>query len=132
MSIAEVNAHTVRQVFSAWNASDFKALAGLLHPEVGWYIAGKGPFAGEISGREAVLARFDQYQTGTQRSFRASLKQVLQSEDGRIVAIHHDTGVRGHKRLNVGCCTVFEMEDGLILEGRDHFFDLDHWDDFWS
>ncbi len=56
----------------------------------------------------------------------------MQSEDGRVVAVHQDTAERNEKRLNAGGCTVFDIEDGLILEGREHFHDLYHWDEFWS
>jgi len=27
---------------------------------------------------------------------------------------------------------VFELEDGRIVDGREHFYDLRAWDEFWS
>jgi uncharacterized protein len=36
------------------------------------------------------------------------------------------------KRLDVDCCLVFEIKDGRCIDGRDYFFDLDAWDEFWS
>jgi hypothetical protein len=131
-SVADANTHAVCQAFRAWNADHFEALSELLHPEIGWYTPGKSAFAGDTLGRQAVLEKFAQYASATQGTFRASLKKILHSEDGRIVAIHHDTAERNHKRLAVGCCTVFDFEDGLILESRDHFYDLYRWDEFWS
>ncbi len=36
------------------------------------------------------------------------------------------------KKLDVDCCIVFEVKDGRIVSGTEHFFDLYAWDDFWS
>lgn len=107
-------------------------MAGHFHPEAAWYTPGRSAVAGELLGRDAVLARFAQYRRETGGTFRMSLKKVLQSSDGRVVAIYHDSGERNGKRLNAGCCTVFDFEDGLILEGMEHFHDLYTWDEFWS
>jgi len=30
------------------------------------------------------------------------------------------------------CCIVFELSDGRLQDGREHFFDLYAWDEFWS
>ena len=132
MSIADANASVVRQVYAAVNANNLADWATLLHPDVSWYTRGRSPVAGEPSGRHAVHLQFARYAAGTGGTFRASVKKLLHSDDGRVVAIHHDTGERNGKHLDVGCCTVFDLEDGLILEGRDHFHDLYSWDEFWS
>jgi uncharacterized protein len=131
-SIPQANAAIVHGALAALNANDFAALEGLIHPEVSWYIPGRSSVAGEVHGRDAVLARFAGYLRETSGTFRMQLRKVLQSPDGRVVAIHHDSGERSGKRLNAGCCTVFDFEDGLILEGSDHFHDLYGWDEFWS
>ena len=131
-SIADVNANVVRRAFAALSAKDFETLARLLHREVAWYTPGRSAFAGETLGPGAVVAQFTKYLESTHGTFRSSLRQVLQSEDGRVVAVHQDTAARNEKHLNAGGCTVFDFEDGLILEGREHFHDLYHWDGFWS
>lgn len=30
------------------------------------------------------------------------------------------------------CCIVFASKDGKIVSGKEHFFDLYNWDQFWS
>ena len=65
-------------------------------------------------------------------TFRANLLNVLESEDGRVVAVHHNSAERNGKRLDVLCCVVFELENGRIVIGREHFYDLYAWDAFWS
>jgi len=49
-----------------------------------------------------------------------------------VVGIHHNSAEKDGKRLNVDCCLVFEVEDGRVADGREYFYDLDAWDDFWS
>ncbi len=49
-----------------------------------------------------------------------------------MVGIHRNTAERNGKQLDVACCIVFELEDGRITDGREHFFDLYAWDEFWS
>jgi ketosteroid isomerase-like protein len=132
MRIAHANADTVRRAYTALNANDFAALARLFHRDAAWYIPGRSAVAGEVVGRDAVCARFARYVRDTFGTFRMSLKKVLQSADGRVVAIHQDSGERNGQRLHAGCCTVFDFADGLILEGREHFHDLYTWDEFWS
>ena len=57
---------------------------------------------------------------------------MLESDDGRVVSVHHNSAERNGKRLDVLCCIVFELKDGRILIGREHFYDLYAWDAFWS
>jgi ketosteroid isomerase-like protein len=33
--------------------------------------------------------------------------------------------------LDVDCCLVLEVKDGRITDGREHFYDLHAWDEFW-
>jgi hypothetical protein len=30
------------------------------------------------------------------------------------------------------CCLMFELEGGKVTDGREHFYDLNNWDGFWS
>jgi ketosteroid isomerase-like protein len=41
-------------------------------------------------------------------------------------------GSENGKHLDVGNCIVFELTDGRITDGREHFHDLYAWDEFWS
>jgi len=131
-SIAKANADAVQRAFEALKTNDFAALAGFFHRDASWYVPGRSAVAGEALGRDAVFARFARYASDSGGTFRMSLKKVLHSADGRVVAIHRDSGERNGKQLNAGCCTVFDFEDGLIIEGREHFHDLYNWDEFWS
>jgi len=49
-----------------------------------------------------------------------------------VIGIHRSGAERAGRRLDVYRCTVFELENGLIVDGREHIFDLQAWDECWS
>jgi len=49
-----------------------------------------------------------------------------------VVARHHNSGQRDGKQLDVDCCITFQIENGQVVDGREHFYDLYAWDAFWS
>jgi ketosteroid isomerase-like protein len=95
-------------------------------------VVGQGRAGSSRGGREAVFAQFGRYGGETAGTFRAELLHVLTGHDGRAIGIHHNTAQRGDKTLDVHCCIVFEITDGRVIAGREHFFDLYVWDEFWS
>ena len=101
-----VNAATIRRGYEALNAGDLTMLADVF-----------GDYG----------ARLGNYLTETGGTFRADLKRILTDEDGRVIGIHHDIAERGGKHLDVYGCTVFELENGRIVSGREHFYDLQAW-----
>ena len=132
MSNAEFNADVVRRGYRAFNAADIKALTELFDEKSSWHTPGRSPAAGDWRGRDAVFRQFGRYGDETGGTFKAALQDVFASDDGRVVAIHHNSAQRNGKRLNVGCCIVFQVKDGRIVSGREHFYDLHDWDDFWA
>jgi len=126
------NAAIVRRGYEAFKRGDLTELGDLLGDNVSWHTPGRSPLAGDVVGREAVFARLGRYLAETGGTFRADLKRVLTDEDGRVIGIHHNVAERDGKHLNVYCCIVFELENGRIVDGREHFHDLHAWDEFWS
>jgi ketosteroid isomerase-like protein len=126
------NAAIVRRGYEALSRGDLTTLTELLGDDVSWHTPGCSPFAGDVVGRKAVFARLGRYLAETGGTFRADLKRVLADEDGRVIGIHHNVAERVGRRLDIYCCVVFELENGRIVDGREHFYDLDAWDEFWS
>lgn len=126
------NAAIVRRGYEAFSTGDLETLTELFGDDVSWHTPGRSPLAGDVVGREAVFARLGRYRAETGGTFRADLKRVLTDEDGRVICIHRNVAERGGAHLDVYCCIVFELENGRIVDGREHFFDLDAWDEFWS
>ncbi|MEO8092438.1 MAG: nuclear transport factor 2 family protein [bacterium] len=131
MGAAE-NAAVVRRGYEAFNAADMETLTELFDENGSWHTPGRSSLAGDHEGREASFAQFGRYGGETGGSFRAELRHLLADDDGRVVGIHHNSGERDGKRLDVDCCIVFQVEDGRITDGREHFYDLHAWDEFWS
>ena len=126
------NAAIVMRAYEAFNSGDIATLAKLFDANSSWHTPGRGPIAGSRNGRDAVFNQFGRYGGETGGTFRANLLNVLESEDGRVVTVHHNSAERNGKRLDVLCCIVFELENGRIIIGREHFYDLYAWDAFWS
>ena len=112
------NAAIVRRGYEAFNRGDLTTLAELFGDNVSWHTPGWSPLAGYVVGRAARSG--------------PDLKRVLADEDGRVIGIHHNVAERDGKRLDVYCCIVFELENSRIVDGREHFYDLHAWDEFWS
>jgi ketosteroid isomerase-like protein len=132
MTRAEVHADVVRRGYRAFNTGDIKALHELFDECASWHTPGRSPIAGDHRGRAAVFAQFARYGGETQGSFKAALQKVLAGDDGCVVGLHHNSGLRNGKRLDVDCCIEFQVRDGRIVSGREHFFDLHAWDAFWA
>ena len=126
------NAAIVRRGYEAFNTGDLTTLAELFGDDVSWHTPGRSSLAGDAVGREAVFARLGRYAAETGGTFKYDLKRLLTDEDGRVIGIHHNVAERDGKRLDVYCCTVFELENGRIVDGREHFYDLRAWDEFWA
>ncbi len=126
------NTELVRRGYAAFNAGDVAALAELFDEDSSWHTPGQSPIAGDYLGRDAVLGLLGRYESDTAGTLGAQLLSVTAGDDGRVVGIHRTTGERNGRRLDGGCCVVFEIRDGKIVDGREHFFDLHAWDEFWS
>jgi len=132
-SITEhANGALVRRGYEAFNAGDIETLTELFDENASWHTPGRSPLAGDNEGRDAVFTQFGRYGGETGGTFKATLLHVLTGDGGRVVGLHHNTAERNGKQLDVYCCIVFELEDGRVVDGREHFFDLYAWDEFWS
>jgi uncharacterized protein len=126
------NAEIVRRGYQAFNTADMKTLAELFDENASWHTPGRGSLAGDRKGREAVFALFGRFGQDTGGTFRAELRHVTADDDGRVVAIHRNSGERNGKRLDVDCCLVFELKHGRVTSGREYIYDLHAWEEFWS
>ena len=126
------NAEIVRRGYHAFNTADMKTLTELFDENASWHTPGQGSIAGDRVGREAVFAQFARYGEETGGTFKAELRHVLADDDGCVVGIHHNSGVRNGKRLDVDCCIAFKFKNGRVTNGREHFYDLHAWEEFWS
>ena len=126
------NSELVRRGYAAFNSGDMDTLTQIIDKSCIWHTPGKSPIAGDYEGREATFGQFGRYGGETHGTFKANLLHVMESEDGRAVGVHRNTGERNGKRLDVLCCIVFDIRNGKVMDGREHFYDLYAWDTFWA
>ena len=129
---ADENAAVIRRGYEAFNAGDMETLTELFDENASWHTPGRSSLAGDHEGRDAAFAQFGRYGGETGGTFQAELQHLLADDEGRVVGIHHNSAEREGKHLDVDCCIVFEVQGGRIVSGREHFYDLHNWDEFWS
>ena len=132
MSLGETNAEIVGRAYEAFNTGDMETLTELFHEDACWHTPGRSPLAGDTHGRDETFAQFGRYVGQTGATFKATLKHLHWSADGRVVGVHHNRAEREGKTLDTDCCICFKLEDGRIIHGKEHFFDLYNWDQFWA
>ena len=126
------NADVVRRGYQAFNEADIDTIVRMWADDATWTTPGTSSLAGTARGKDAVLAQYGRYGSETNGTFKALLLNVFEADDGRVVGFHRNVGERNGKQLDTECCIVFEIEDGKVKSGTELFFDLHHWDQFWS
>jgi len=85
------NAEIVRRGYEAFNKADVETLTELMDENASWHTPGRSPIAGDYQGRDAVFGQFGRYGGDTGGTFRAELKHVFTSDDGRVIGLHHNS-----------------------------------------
>jgi ketosteroid isomerase-like protein len=129
---ADENAAIMRRAYEAFNTADMDALTETFDESAVWHLPGRSSMANDYQSRDATFAYFALLGQETGGTFRAELQQLLAGDDDRVVGIQRSTAERDGKHLDVGDCIVFQLKDGRIIDGREHFHDLYAWDEFWS
>jgi ketosteroid isomerase-like protein len=128
----EENVAIMQRAYDAFNTGDIDTLVEIFDESVVWHLPGRSAMANDYQGRDATLGYFGQIGQETGGTFRAELQHLLADDDDRVVGVQRSTGDRDGKHLDVGNCIVFQLKDGRVTDGREHFEDLYAWDEFWS
>ena len=129
---ADENVAIMQRAYDAFNSADVDTLTEIFDESVVWHLPGRSLMADDYQGREATLAYFGQLGQKTEGTFRAQLERLVGDDDDRVVGIQRSTADRNGKHLDVADCIVFQLKDGGVTDGREHFEDLYAWDEFWS
>lgn len=128
----EETADIVRRAYHAFNTADLDLFSTLSSDKLTWETPGTSPIAGLREGREAVYGQYGTYLGGTDGTFKAELLFVTADAEGRAIGVHRNTGMRLGRTLDTMCCITFQLKDGKVISGKEHFFDLYNWDQFWA
>jgi ketosteroid isomerase-like protein len=129
---ADENEAIMRRAYEAFNKGDMNTLVELFDENMVWHSPGRSSMANDYQGRDATLAFFGQIGQKTGGTFQAELQHLFADDDDRVVGLQRSTAERDGKRLDVGNCIVFQLQDGRVTDGREHIHDLYAWDEFWS
>ena len=129
---SDENVAIMQRAYDAFNKADMDTLIEIFDESIVWHLPGRSSMAKDYEGRDATLAYFGEIGEKTGGTFQAELQHLLADDDDRVVGIQRSTGERDGRRLDVGNCIVFELKDGKVVDGREHFNDLYAWDEFWS
>jgi ketosteroid isomerase-like protein len=129
---ADENVAIMQRAYDAFNTGDIDTLKEIFDESMVWHLPGRSSFADDYQGSEATLAYFGQLAEQTGGTFRAQLERLVGDDDDRVVGIQNSTAERNGKSLDVHNCIVFQLKDGRVIDGREHFEDLYAWDEFWS
>jgi ketosteroid isomerase-like protein len=128
----EENVAIMQRAYDAFNTGDIDTLKEIFDESIVWHLPGRSSMADDYQGSDATLAYFGQLAERTGGTFRAQLERLLGDDDDHVVGIQSSTAERDGKHLEVGNCIVFQLKDGRVVDGREHFHDLYAWDEFWS
>ena len=129
---SDENVAIMQRAYDAFNKADMDTLIEIFDESIVWHLPGRSSMAKDYEGRDATLTYFGEIGEKTGGTFQAELQHLLADDDDRVVGIQRSTGERDGKRLDVGNAIAFELKDGRVVDGREHFHDLYAWDEFWS
>ena len=128
---ADENAAIIRRGYEAFNSGDMETLTEIFDEGAVWHTPGRSSLAGDHQGRDATFAFFGRLGQESGGTFRVELQHLL-ADDERVVGIQRNSAERDGKHLDVDVCLVFQLKDGRVTEGWEHYRDLYAWDEFWS
>jgi uncharacterized protein len=122
------NATAYRRTADAFRSGDEVQLAALIADEVVWHVPGTHPMAGDVRGRDALVAWLQQLRA---KGFWLEEHDVLGNDD-HVCAL----SIMGARREGVDVQTrvvsVFHYRDGLQLERWIHPEDPVAWEQIFS
>ena len=116
----EENRQVILDYYEAYGTGDMNAVAEFFAPDIEWHIPGQHPLAGTKTGRDEVLAFFEQLGRG---AFRAELIALMADEEW-VIDMHRGwSNLEGQENVDTTWVLAFRIEEGLIAEARNFAFD---------
>ncbi|WP_345578194.1 nuclear transport factor 2 family protein [Streptomyces prasinosporus] len=126
------NAQLVRKGYEAFTRGDMDALRALMAADATHHVPGTGTLSGDYKGQDAILDMYRRLGEETDGTFRVELHQVLVDGRGHAMSLHHVTGDRRGRHLDLDEGIVFRIVGDKITDLDECVADLDAMNDFWS
>jgi ketosteroid isomerase-like protein len=129
--MAHPNEELTRRGYAAFAAGDMATLNDLFADDIIWHVSGRGPFAGDYKGKEAVFEMFGRLAQETSGNFRIEIHDLL-ANDEHAVALITTTGEHEGKSLNERGVGIFHVRGGKVTESWGFTEDQYAADEFFS
>lgn len=126
----EENRQVILDYYAAYGTGDMDAVAEFFADDIVWHIPGQHPLAGTKTGRDEVLAFFEQL---GHSNFGAELI-ALMADENWVIDMHRGFSQReSGPNVDTTWVLAFRIQDGRIAEARNFSFDQAAADSFfWS
>ncbi len=126
------NEAVVRKGYAAFIKGDMETLQNeIFTHDIAWHVPGGNPLAGDYKGISEVMGYFGQLAERSGGTFQVTLDDVL-ANDARTVGLHHATGTREDKTLDINEILVFRFRGDKVSEAQAYSEDQQAEDQFWS
>ena len=106
----------MRRYAAAARRGDWETAYGLLADDVVAHVPGHSPLAGELRGRDAVIAYVEAAKAKSRGAeVEVEVVETLSSEE-RVMLIVRERFARGGGRVEIGRANVYTVRDGAIVE----------------
>lgn len=114
------NATLFRKGYEAFDTGNIDFLRSTMAEDLRWHAAGTGRFAGDISGRDAVLMYFADLATATDGTFKLDVHDIIANDDHAVAMVTVHWEFEGAPYEDKGV-QVAHIKDGKVTESW--FFD---------
>lgn len=115
----EENKQVILDYYGAYGTGDMNAVASFFADDIEWHIPGQHPLAGTKSGKDEVLAFFEQLGKG---AFQAELI-ALMADENWVIDMHRGwSNLEDQTNVDTTWVLAFKVEGGKITEARNFSF----------
>jgi uncharacterized protein len=129
--MAHANEELLRRGYAAFERGDIDTVMSIFDDDIRWHVPGKSPLAGDLRGKEEVLAFFGRLAELSGGSFSAEVHDVL-ANDEHVVVLVILRGERAGKMYGGMAAHIWHVAGGKATEFWTASTDLYAADEFWS
>jgi ketosteroid isomerase-like protein len=121
----------IRRMYQDFESGDLDLLGTVMAQDVVWHEPGRGRFAGDYKGAEAVLGFLGALKEESGGTFNIEILEVV-TQPERAVVFQRETAKRSGNILDVIAAVDFEIHHSKITEVTVYHTDTYQFDEFWG
>ena len=126
------HAALIRKGYEAFSRGDMDTLRTLLTGDATHHFPGDHSLSGDYKGQDACIDMYQRLFEETGGTFKAELRHLFADGRGHVMSVHHLTGERQGKRLDMDGGIVFRIVGEKASDLDECVSDIDNLNDFWS